>query len=857
MKHQDALDQLARETSRAKSRLALERLLRAGLVLLFAVGAWAALALVGLHGALPLLVQSLTAIAALGVFVWLGARARHEWKAPTEEEARARLASDSRLDLGAFDALRDRPSRFDPFSVALWNRERDLALERAEHARAGGLRPRLDDLDPYKLRFAITAALIAAFVIAGVNAGDRLGPAFLPDPGPLLGDQPIAIEAWAAPAEYTHAAPVSLSDLIGQRVPTPPSVEVTVRLTGPVGAPRLVFDGQGGHRSVRFTRAADGAWEAHMGVPGAGTLKVVRFHTRATWRLAPAVDNAPTAAFGAPIATLSDERATISWRARDDFGVRRLVLRVRPVHPPQGLERADPVDTELETPAGDPREAEAENEVELAAHPYAGMEVEARIVAIDALGQEGVSDPLRFTLPEKIFLQPLAQAAIEIRRHILAERRAYQPAPRYQRRTMPAGDIVLGNQRIEVRDYDRHPALQRSPAGIQRAARLLDALTMAPQDNYFRDLAVFLGLRVARSQLTDAEEIGETDLAADTLWRTALRAEYGGAADARRALEEAQRQLAEALAQGAPPERVRQLLEALRRATDNYMQALVQEALRNGERENMEDTEDQAQVSGQDIEELLRQVQRLSEQGRNAEAQQLLQMLANILANLDVRLGESQSGDQAEQDQQMQESMDSLSQAMGEQRSLRDETRQEQQQQQQQQGQGGSGGEQQGGEGGDDLAQRQAQIREGLDAAQRMADEAGAAPSEDLNAAGQAMNQAEQALRSGDLQGAQAAQTAALDRLREGADALAAEMRERGRSGREGGEGESAGDQNRDPLGRSSGGNDGEGTQLPSQTDPVRAREIFDEISRRAQDPNRPEAEREYLRRLMERFGDS
>jgi hypothetical protein len=36
----------------------------------------------------------------------------------------------------------------------------------------------------------------------------------------------------------------------------------------------------------------------------------------------------------------------------------------------------------------------------------------------------------------------------------------------------------------------------------------------------------------------------------------------------------------------------------------------------------------------------------------------------------------------------------------------------------------------------------------------------------------------------------------------------------------------------------------------------VRAREIFDEIRRRAQDPNRPEAEREYLRRLLDRFGD-
>ena len=82
MKHQDALDQLARETARAKRRLALERGLRATLPLLLAIAAWAAIALVGLHGMLPLLLQSLSAVVALALFVWLGARARRAWRHP-------------------------------------------------------------------------------------------------------------------------------------------------------------------------------------------------------------------------------------------------------------------------------------------------------------------------------------------------------------------------------------------------------------------------------------------------------------------------------------------------------------------------------------------------------------------------------------------------------------------------------------------------------------------------------------------------------------------------------------------------------------------------------------------------------
>jgi len=856
MKHQDALDQLARETARARRRLAIERALKVGLPLGLAIGAWAFVALVGLHEALPLLLQSLTSALALAGFVFLALRIRKTWRAPTEDEARTRLAAECSLDPGAFDALRDQPSRYDPLATALWRRERERAVERIERARPAPTPLDLDELDPRRTRDVLVLALLIAFAVGGFNAPDRLTRAFVPDPGPLFGDQPMAVEAWAAPANYTQAAPVSISDRIGELVSTPPSVEVTVRVTGPAGAPRLVFNGHGGERSEVFRRAPDGAWEARMQLPGAGRLKIVRFHTRAYWRITPARDARPSAAFTAPLAQLQGETVAVGWRARDDFGVQRLALRVRPVNPAEGLARADAIDTELETQAGAPRDAEGETQLDLADHPYAGMEVEAQIVAFDALGQEGASEAMRFTLPEKVFLQPLARAAIEIRRHILAERRPYRAERTAQRRTAPAGDILLGNQRIEVREYDRRPALQRAPEGIRRAVRLIDAVTMTPQDGYFRDLAVFLGFRRARAELEVARNIDDTDFAADTLWRTALRAEYGGAADARRALEEAQRQLAQALAEGAPPERIRQLLQALREATEAYMQALVQEALRNGERSTMEDTEEQATISGRDIEELLNEVQRLSEQGRHAEAQQLLQVLANILANLDVQLAESGSGDGGgEGDQQMQQSMDELSETMGEQRALRDQTEQQQQQQQQQQS-GGGGGEQEGGQGGQQLAERQSHIRQGLAQAQRLAEEAGGAPSEDLNDASRAMRQAEDALRRGDLEGAERAQSAALDNLRQGAEAMAAEMRDRSHQGQQGENGQSGG--NRDPLGRTTGGVDGgDGRNVPSQSDPARARQIFDEIRRRAQDPNRPEAEREYLRRLLERFGDS
>ncbi len=137
MKHQDVLDQFARETARARLRLTLERGVRAGSWFALALAAWATLALSGLYDLAPPLAQSLAAIAALTAFAALFWRALAAFAAPTEIEARTRLAADSRFESGAFDNLQDQPTRYDAVSAALWARERDSALARASQARAG------------------------------------------------------------------------------------------------------------------------------------------------------------------------------------------------------------------------------------------------------------------------------------------------------------------------------------------------------------------------------------------------------------------------------------------------------------------------------------------------------------------------------------------------------------------------------------------------------------------------------------------------------------------------------------------------------------------------------------------------
>jgi hypothetical protein len=836
MDHAAATEALARETARARRVLHWERAAVAFFPLLAAIGAWLAISLLGLPQYAPPLAASLIGVAALCGLAFFAWSRRHAYVAPTHREARDRLAFDSGLERGLFDALEDSPARLDPDAIAFWKRAQAKVRAQTERARAQPLKLRWGEIDPFRLRFIVGAALLVGVLVAGAQTPDRLWQGVFPDPGPLLGDQAYAVEAWVEAASYTGAAPVTLSDRIGARVATPPSSDAVVRLTGPVGAPWLIYSGAKGKERVRFVKAADGAYEARVPLTGAGTLKIVRFHTKARWRITPGEDAAPKAAFKGEVKFDETDHLTFSYAASDDFGVRAMALRVWPTDPPPGLVGAKPHDTPFEAPAGDPDKAEASVRLNLETHPYAGMDVAMAVVAIDAMGQEGVGDSVTLPMPEKIFLQPLAQAAIELRKIILHERRHYAKAKPFLHPRIAGADDDFG-----LRTDEQDPRITRAPNAIRRAGRMIDALTMAPEDGYFVDLAVFAGFKLARSFLNQAREIEDTNQAAVVLWMTALRAEYGDAASAREALDQAQQMLADAIARGADAEEIERLTKALQQAMQNYVQALIQQAIREGKRqETQEDTQEQ-QSMRVDLDAMMRELQRRLDEGDKEGAQQMLQQIQQLMQNMEVQLteGTQGGGEEGQSQSEMQQSMDELSQQMSRQRGLRDETEQRDEQ-----------GEQ--GQSQQDLAQQQQQLGQDLEKTMRDARQAGSQDGgQDLSEAAEAMRRAEQGLKRGDLDGAARAQDEALRAMRRGAERMAQEMDER--NGRASGQ---ARDQaERDPLGRETGaGGEGDDTRVPTEVERQRARDIMEELRRRAQDPQRPEAEREYLRRLLDRF---
>jgi len=128
----------------------------------------------------------------------------------------------------------------------------------------------------------------------------------------------------------------------------------------------------------------------------------------------------------------------------------------------------------------------------------------------------------------------------------------------------------------------------------------------------------------------------------------------------------------------------------------------------------------------------------------------------------------------------------------------------------------------------------------------------GMQPPSQFGGAQRSMEEAEQALREGDLDGAARAEQRALEQLRQGAQQMAQQMLRQmpGQFGR-------SADVPLDPMGRpqrTEGPDLGTSVKVPEEIDIQRAREILEELRRRLGDQQRPLLELDYIERLLRRF---
>ena len=274
-------------------------------------------------------------------------------------------------------------------------------------------------------------------------------------------------------------------------------------------------------------------------------------------------------------------------------------------------------------------------------------------------------------------------------------------------------------------------------------------------------------------------------------------------------------------------------------------------------------------LSQQDLEEMLDEMQRRAEAGLRDQARDMLSKLSRMLENL-------QAGRRQQHGSGGQRTLEALQEMIQRQRDLADRTFGELRQQRrsgQRDGRTGRGGQPRPGEGDPNqggglapgapgqfgsLSAEQEALRRALEELARQLPGVGGTTGQALEDAARAMGEARDDLEKRQPGDAVEDQMEALDRLNEGARALAEALRNgQGDTANRGRGGNRAGDLEYDPFDRpnwADGPADGRGRGVPDRSVLDRARQVLEELRRRAAEPQRPRLELDYFDRLMDRF---
>jgi uncharacterized protein (TIGR02302 family) len=775
------------------------------------LGVFLAAALFDLPAMVPGWVHATVLVVLVLLVAWAAAQGVRALRLPDESDGRRRIEAASGLEHRPLAALADRLAggAGDPVASALWEAHRERMARRVRGLRIGLPLAGFIGRDPYGLRALLAIALVIGFIGAGADSGDRVVRALEPQlsftPGASM---PVSLDIWVTPPDYTGEPPLFLQrDAANQTIAIPTGSTVLAQVSGGREPPQLEVAG----KSTEFARIDGKNFKGSATLTAGDKLTVTQGgRTLGSWPIKIVPDMPPSIAFVTTPKKQVHDQLKIEFSAADDYGVEHAKAVMKRVDGP-----ADEfMEVELPLPGLHQRELRNGSFYDLTPHPWAGLPVEIHLEAFDALNQMGKSDTLTITLPERIFHHPIAKAIIEQRKELTVH-----PKDR---------DVV---------------------------AETLSDLSVRPAF-YDDDKVLFLGLRIAALRLQRGDAKTAIPSVQQLLWDLALRLEDGHTTLAQRDLRDVMKALQDAINRNAPDAEIERLTKELKDAIDRYLKALAE----NMQRQNPDDMpqiDPNRLMSERDLQRMLDRAKDLAHMGAKDAARDLLSQLQNMLENL--RLAQPRqmqgNGNQAMRD---------LQQLQQRQQQLLDRTfRQSRQGQQGQQGQRGQQGQQRQGQGQGDAAEQDA-LRRMLGEVMRQLGEQGDVP-QALGRADRAMRDSSEALGRGSPGDAVGPQTEALDALQQATKEMIDQM-----TGAFGGPG-NFGDlpdgarhnADRDPLGRPT-GDSAEGTYTDgrlrmgqSKDDAFgleRAKEILDELRRRAGETARPPEERDYIDRLLRRF---
>ena len=852
------LQRLAGRRALAQAAIYFERVCRAFWPVLGVAGLFIVLALLDVFHFVPVWLHLALLALAGGAIVLFALRAARALAWPDRRDGERRLEQASGLSHRPLTTLMDRPATTDAMGRALWQAHLARVARQIGQLRIGTPRPGLAALDRRALRLGLVLALLAAVVIAGRDAPGRLAASFRPEFAVAAAGPGIVVQGWITPPTYTRLAPVFLK-ADGSPVAVPAGSHLTLNITGASAPPEISFAG-----AAETLRGLDASsFQAERDLTEAGRL-VLRSSGKETaaWDIHVIPDRPPVASWPEPPGPLPPEgraprlNTPLPWQVADDYGVVRLQVEIRL------RDRPDTPALIIQIPisGGAPTAAKGIAQPNLVAHPWAGLDVTAWLVAHDALDQAGTSPTAGFALPERVFEHKVAKLLIAVRKQ------------------------------LSLTPEDRRGALS-ALRGVLAMPELLTG-----------DYGAWLNLSAIASLLARDKTPGGIDAAQSRLWELALHLEDGGTERTQHALEAARQAAREALEQlrqspedAAKRAELERKLVELQNAIRQHLDALREEA----KRELSEIPPDLDRLDQQTLDRLAEEAQQAAREGKPEEAQDRLAELERMLEEMrNAQVGQgAQEQRNAERRERGRQQMGVVQDLIAREGQIVDHAQprnagQDARQRRtfqlpdpQRDAPTANRAEEQG----QDQRAQQALRRALGEMMQQAGDLTGKIPPA-FNEAEQAMRDVAQALgQNQDGPATQAAQRA-IDALQRGGREMGRQMARQfgpprpgegndgqdgdpfgmgfslqdGQSdqqggGRDGRHGRRRQGENRDPLGRqlgqgTSGADDGTEVQVPEEMERQRTQNLQRELRRRGGERFRPQEELDYIERLLRQF---
>jgi uncharacterized protein (TIGR02302 family) len=798
------------------------------------LGVFVAIAMTDVLPSLHWVIHTLVVIAAaagVGFVLWHRLK---DFAWPTRGEARARLETTSPVEHRPLTTVEDSlAAGASAVQQWLWRMHQDRARDDLDRLRVKGPAPGIANRDRFATRAAVVLALFVAVVGSWGDIGNRIWRGVLPMFGGA--DSNLAVKVWITPPAYTSRSPIYLEVPASEGTQEPAFLDVpdgSKVLAVVTGTRRNTVLSQD-EGATPLEKIADETQRGETDLKPSKRLEIRQTgRTLAGWDVNWIADMPPTINFAAPPSEAPRWRWRIDYRATDDYGLQNLTARV--TRAADTAPDAAVLEFPVALPAVNGRTIMHSSIHDLAAHPWAGQKVNIQLTAIDQANQTAASKVVTATLPERTFIHPVAKELAKWRKEVAAKP---------QEAVAPTLDYV--------------------------------SRTLQQPNSFGGDHLVHLTLSTAKYRLAYEPTTDAAKTVPDLLWHAAVRIEDGSLVAAEARLAAAEEALREALERGASTEEINRLLDDLQQAVNDYAKAL-------DEKSPDKDFAQGDTTTPEDIASSVEQLRQLSDVGAEDAAKQALSDLQQQLQNL--RDEAQNGGNENPQVKKAQDMLDQMRKLTEEQSKLLDENfeqakqqaerdQQEMKRQAEERAQGRNQRQQQSqadkenekhaqanSAAGRKAADKQEALREQLnEIAEEMEKMSGKKP-DGMSDADQAMSDARDSLNAGAFKPGVENQTKALSKLQESIasaqDQLAEALFERGLGGAMKLPG--AGEMGFSKLGARDGRRSDGGVKVPTGPDTEgmaqRVRTILNEIRERASDRTRPEAEQDYLRRLMKQF---